>query len=47
MVCALVCSLAGNEIGDEGATKLAEGLKANKTLTELKYATPAPPKHKC
>ena len=36
---ALTRSLYYNSIGAEGAMHLAEGLKENKALTSLKYAT--------
>ena len=31
------CSLKGNNIGDEGASAIAEALKTNSALEELKY----------
>ena len=37
-VLTLSCSMAYNDIGDEGAKHIAEGLKENKALTELKCA---------
>ena len=32
----LACSLRSNQIGDQGAIALAEGLKGNSTLQSLK-----------
>ena len=42
----LVCSLGSNFLKDEGAGYVAEALKINTTLKELKYAAAHPP-HYC
>ena len=42
----LVCSLGANLLKDEGAGYVAEALKINTTLKELKYAAAHPP-HYC
>ena len=39
---ALACSLAANQIGAEGAQHLAEALKVNTSLKELKCAACCP-----
>ena len=36
----ILCSLTGNFLDDEAAKHLSEGLKANETLTQLRYAAP-------
>ena len=36
----LVCSLAGNDVGKDGAEALAKALETNSSLQTLKYAAP-------